>query len=135
MSEQNFITNTQIYYDNNDDEFCATCKNYLPYGSSWHFCKECQKVIGKCCTVKIKENEDSFTNYYCVNCDEKLKTPLSNEIKWCKTLGNKLFEQVTMTVGDEIIGTYKFCPRCNDLKQCQRIGTYIFCSDCAKNLS
>lgn len=130
MSEQIFTTEIRNYYDYNDDEICATCKKFLPYGSSWHFCKECQKIIGKCCTVKIKENEDSFTNYYCVNCDEKIK---NNSIKWCKKLGQQLFKQVAFSVENEI-GIYKFCSRCNELRQCEYIGTCIFCADCAKEL-
>jgi hypothetical protein len=146
MSEQSFTAGNY----HNDYEFCGDCRGYLPYGSMWHFCEECKKVIGKCCVIK-KINQDFTTynfpeqapknntfssekkTYLCINCDEKIKNK-SKEVTTSEKNGNSdLFKQynfkyVVMSPG------YKFCPRCNNIKKCEHIGEQIFCSDCAKEL-
>jgi rRNA maturation endonuclease Nob1 len=55
-----------------------------------------------------------------------------SDFAWVQNIGTKLFERVEFTVGENILDSYNYCKKCEDLTKC--IQTYDkkseFCGNC-----
>lgn len=43
-----------------------------------------------------------------------------SDYKWIQNLGHKLIGRVDLTIGDNVVDSYKFCIKCDKLTQCMQ---------------